>query len=68
MLKCLTIALVTQLACVCEEVTASAKSVPPLTLPTSQTVLETIITRSSLSDAFADSRVIDYEVVSLLSG
>lgn len=68
MLKCLTIALVTQLAHVCKEVTASAKPVTPLTLPANLTVLETIITWSSLSDAFTDSCIIDYEVVSLLSG
>lgn len=68
MLKCLTIALVTQLAHVCEEVTASAKTVTPLTLPASLTVLEIIITWSSLSNAFTDSWVIEYEVVSLLSG
>lgn len=68
MLKCLTIALVTQLAHVCKEVTASAKPVTPLTLPANLTFLETIITWSSLSDALTDSCVINYEVVSLLSG
>lgn len=45
----------------------SISYVPPLTLPTNLTILETIITWSSLSDAFTDSCVTDYEVVSLLS-
>lgn len=46
----------------------SISYVPPPTPPTNLTILETIITWASLSDAFTDSCVMDYEVVSLLSG